>query len=329
MPRVSVIIPTHNRAGLIGRAVRSALTQTFSDLEVLVIDDASKDGTGETVLGISDPRVRYLRHETNRGVSVARNTALSAASGQFIAFLDDDDEWLPDKLRLQLDCIERARKSVGLVTTGFLVANSADSTTFEVIPSQRGWLFESLLRQGSFNHTSTIMARAECFERVGLFDDTFRYGEDFDMWLRIAREYEVDLVSTSLVRVCPQPNGLTQDYDAKVFGREAHLNKYCDFFEHNSHVFNERLQTLGTEYCFAGNTKQGRQVFYKAIARRPLAAKSYVSAALSLMGPDAVRSCYRFKDWCGRGETPVTTLRDTIASLYAKVAGRAEPAADR
>jgi glycosyltransferase involved in cell wall biosynthesis len=325
MPKVSVIIPTHNRADLIGRAVRSALTQTCSDVEVLVIDDCSKDGTGETVLAIRDPRVKYVRHETNRGVSAARNTALSLATGEFIAFLDDDDEWLPEKLRIQLDCMERARQSVGLMTTGYQVENADKRIAYEVLPNERGWMFERLLRQGHFNHTSTILVRAACFVRVGPFDVTFRYGEDFDMWLRIAKEYEVDFVSIPLVRVHPQVNGLTQNYEARVSGAEAHLHKYRAFFETNSHVFSDRLHKLGTDYCFAGNAKRGRQEFYRAIAQRPLAPKSYVSAALSLMGPHAVRSCYRFKDWCGGGESMTTMLRNTANSLFDTIQfGRAQ-----
>jgi glycosyltransferase involved in cell wall biosynthesis len=296
MPKVSVIVPTHNRVHLIERAVRSALNQTLSDLEVLVIDDASTDGTGEVIRGIGDPRVKYLRHDTNRGVSAARNTALGIAAGRFIAFLDDDDEWLPEKLRLQLDGLEKAGTGVGLITTGYQMRNAADGTTTDVIPRERGRLFESMLRRGFFSHTSTVLAKAECFEKIGLFDVGFRYGEDFDMWLRIAREYEVECVSTSLVRVQRH-----LDYDAIVSGREAHLEKYRDFFEANADVLSQRLRELGTDYCLAGQTKRGRRIFYRAIARCPLAPKSYLCAALSLLGPRTVRFCYRFKDWCATG----------------------------
>jgi glycosyltransferase involved in cell wall biosynthesis len=326
MPRVSVIIPTHNRAALVGRAAISALAQTFTDLEVLIVDDASSDGTGEAVLKIGDPRVRYVRHETNRGVSAARNTAIAGASGQFIAFLDDDDEWLPEKLGQQLDHFARARDSVGLITTGYQLHQVTARAPSEMMPSQRGWVFERLLRDGSFNHTSTVLARAECFDRVGRFDESVRYGEDFDMWLRIAREYEVDFVPALLVRVHPQANGLTQDYAAKVAGAEAHLDKYRGFFERNSRLFNERLRTLGTDYCFAGDTTRGRQAFYRAIAHRPLAAKSYACAALSLLGAATVRSCYRFKDRCSSRASTAAMLRDAAAAARARIhSGRAVP----
>jgi hypothetical protein len=213
-----------------------------------------------------------------------------------MAFLDDDDEWLPEKLRLQMECIGQARRTVGVVTTGYRVHSATSRIVEEVIPSQRGWMFESVLRRGCFDHTSTVLARAECFDRVGLFDVMLPYGEDLDMWLRIAMEYEMDFVGRPLVRVYAQANGLSNDYNLRTSGMEAHLQKFGHFFESNGNVFSERLKKLGTDYCFAGNTRRGRQLFYRAIAHRPLWAKTYLCAALSFMGPRAVRSCYRWKE---------------------------------
>lgn len=297
MPKVSVVIPTHNRADLLGRAVRSVLAQTFSDLEVLIADDASTHETGTMLRAIGDPRIRHLRHETNRGVSAARNTALTNATGEFIAFLDDDDEWLPEKLRIQLSRFEELDDSVGLVYSGYQERHGeTNRLSTEIIPTQRGRLFERLLRQGAFSHASAILVRARCFETVGLFDETIRYGEDFDMWLRLAKEYEFDFVPVSLVRRYVHADGLTQNYDAIISGNEALLKKYSEFFKGDPYALNQRLHNLGTYYCFAGNTRRGRQVFCGAIAHRPLALKSYVCVALSLMGSRAFRSCYAAKN---------------------------------
>ncbi len=296
MPKVSVVIPTHNRANLLGRAVRSVLAQTFSDLEVLIADDASTDETSAMLRAIGDPRIKHLRHDTNRGVSAARNTGLTNAAGEFIAFLDDDDEWLPEKLRIQLSRFEELGDSVGLVYSGFYeLKGETNRVVAEVIPTERGRIFESLLRQGTFSHASAILVRARCFETVGLFDETIRYGEDFDMWLRLAKKYEFDFVPVSLVRRYVHADGLTQNYDAIISGNEALLKKYREFFEGDSYVLNQRLHKLGTYYCFAGNTRRGRQAFCGAIAHRPLALKSYICVALSLMGSRAFRSCYAAK----------------------------------
>ena len=294
MPRVSVIIPTHNRATLVARAVRSALAQTYSDLEVLVVDDASTDDTREMLLRIGDARVRYLRHDTNRGVSAARNTALAHLSGELVAFLDDDDEWLPEKLRLQMELVDKVDGRVGLISCGHYDVDHATAQIRKVIlPDHRGWVLERLLRQGHYSHTSTVVARAECFARVGLFDRVYRYGEDYDMWLRIARDYQADFVREPLVRRYAQPTGLSQNLDAIVAAKEALLAKYRDFYETEPHIFSRRLQMLGVYYCFAGRMKEGRRSFRRAIGRRPLGVKSYLYAALSLTGPRAFRTSYR------------------------------------
>jgi glycosyltransferase involved in cell wall biosynthesis len=320
MARVSVVIPTYNRAHLLVRAVRSVLSQTFADLEVLIVDDASAGDVSEALMRIRDRRVRYWRHDINRGVAAARNAAMSHASGEYIAFLDDDDEWLPDKLMIQLDRLRRASPGLGLLGSGHYAVGSDRIGQF--VPRLRGRVFERLLTEGVFAHTSTIVARATCFESVGMFDESFPYGEDFDMWLRIARRYDVDFVPSLLVRQHAGTDGLSANYQAIVCGVEAHLGKYRDFFERNPAVFNARLQRLATSYCFAGDTKQGRHVLYRAMAQRPLALKNYAWAALALCGPQTFRSCYaarhalgfrivRLADACRRVvalETPTLNL---------------------
>lgn len=105
-PLVSAIIPTYNRANLIGRAIESAIAQSYSNLEIMVVDDASKDNTQEVINTIKDPRIRYIRHQTNCGGAAARNTGIDAATGEYVAFLDSDDFWLPNKLELQLSEIQ-------------------------------------------------------------------------------------------------------------------------------------------------------------------------------------------------------------------------------
>ena len=97
-PVVSVVIPTYNRACLLGRAIQCVLNQSFQDIEVIVVDDASQDNSADIVNSLDDSRIKYLRHEKNRGGSSARNTGIKAARGEYIAFLDDDDEWMPTKI---------------------------------------------------------------------------------------------------------------------------------------------------------------------------------------------------------------------------------------
>lgn len=115
---ISVILPTYNRAHLLIRALNSILIQTYQDFEILVIDDCSSDNTQCIIEEFKDDRIIYIRHENNRGVAAARNSGLAAAKGQYIAFLDSDDEWLPTKLQRQLESFQDATPDIGIIYTG-------------------------------------------------------------------------------------------------------------------------------------------------------------------------------------------------------------------
>src|SRR5262245_7125063 len=112
-PAVSIIIPTYNRTGFLRAAVASALAQTLHDFEIIVVDDASKDDTERVLRHFEDSRITLIRHEINRGVAAARNTGVENAKGKYFAFLDDDDEWLPNKLNRQFELLESSPKLVG------------------------------------------------------------------------------------------------------------------------------------------------------------------------------------------------------------------------
>src|ERR1700737_4457090 len=121
MPKVSVIIPTYNRAELLRSAIISVLTQIFQDFEVIVVDDASRDNTQNVVHSFNDRRIRYIRNGMNKGDAVARNVGITNSSCEYIAFLDDDDEWLPEKLEKQINLLENSSPNVGVVHTGHVI----------------------------------------------------------------------------------------------------------------------------------------------------------------------------------------------------------------
>ena len=118
-PKVSVIVPTHNRADLLPRAVDSVLAQTYGDYEMVIVDDCSSDNTQDVIAGFSDPRIRSFRHDRNRGQSAAINTGIAHARGEYIGFLDDDDEWLPTKLEGQVALLEASSPTWRWSTAGW------------------------------------------------------------------------------------------------------------------------------------------------------------------------------------------------------------------
>lgn len=198
-PAVSVIIPTYNRAHLLPRALRSVLEQTFTDFEVLVVDDGSTDDTRSVMDACHDPRVRYLPQRENRGVGAARNHGLRGSRGGLIAFLDSDDEWLPEKLARQVALFHERDDDVGLVCTG-VESVFGDGTRRIDVPSRRGTVYREMLQKNVIHGTSSVMIRRNVVANVGFFDETFPAIEDYDYWLRVTRFFRVDFLPDALIR---------------------------------------------------------------------------------------------------------------------------------
>jgi glycosyltransferase involved in cell wall biosynthesis len=167
MPKVSVLIPTHNRVDLLRGAITSVLRQSFQDFELIVIDDGSRDGTADAVAQIADKRIRLLRHPEPRGGSAARNTGVQNSTTEYVAFLDDDDEWYPEKLRLQVELLDRSPAEVGVIYCGWDEVDSGTGRTVVThLPSYRGDLLQRLLQSNPVGGTSTVLARRLFFEIV-------------------------------------------------------------------------------------------------------------------------------------------------------------------
>ena len=147
-PRVSVILPTYNRAQLIAQAIQSVLDQTYQDFELIIVDDGSKDETEEVVNSFDDERIRYARHEENKGANAARNTGIAMARGEYIAFQDSDDKWLPEKLERQMRIFLITSTDIGVVYTGCWRVEGTQKTYFPSpnIKQKEGNLHNQLLK---------------------------------------------------------------------------------------------------------------------------------------------------------------------------------------
>jgi glycosyltransferase involved in cell wall biosynthesis len=180
-PLVSVIIPAHNAAPFVAATLDSALAQTLDDLEIIVVDDGSTDGTAEVLTGYRD-RIRVL-HQEPSGPSSARNRGAEVARGEWLAFLDADDLWREEKLERQL---EIAGEDIDLVHTGTeIFGDSSSRDRYRSVVTDRGCLFESLLRR-NFVTTSSVILRTDRFRQLGGFEEDLRYCEDWDLWLRFS-----------------------------------------------------------------------------------------------------------------------------------------------
>jgi glycosyltransferase involved in cell wall biosynthesis len=290
MPKVSVIIPTHNRAAFLRAAVRSVLNQTFQDLEIIVVDDASEDETPGVIRSFPDSRIRYIRHETNRGQGVTRNDGISRASGKYIALLDDDDEWLPDKLEKQVRLLDASPSNVGLIYTGFYRVDGWTKRVLSTVrPEKRGKAFEELCVKNWMGTCSTVLIRRACFEKTGLFDEGLASAADYDMWLRISKEFEIDYIHEPLVQYKVHDNRISTNHESMIRGLEGLLKKHALYFELDSKNYSRRYSSLGVNYCFSGNTKKGRKALLRAIKLYPFDIRHYYNLCLSLLGADHFR----------------------------------------
>jgi len=288
MALVSVIIPTYNRAHLVGRAIQSVLAQTFTQFEILVIDDCSNDDTERVVSEISDDRITYIRHTENRGGSTARNTGVTASRGQFVAFLDSDDTWHPEKIAKQLDLFEKSGDEVGVIYTGFNINNSVGKTMDVHRPQARGNIFRQLLCANCVGTTSTVMIRRICIDKVGGFDETLPSCQDWDLWLRLARHFKYDFVPEPLVNYLEAPTAerITGNVSAMLEGHSSVLRKFnSDIATLSASELAAQQLNLGHIFANVGAIRISRQFLLQAIKVDPLHWKALAILIMTAFGP--------------------------------------------
>lgn len=207
---LSVIIPVYNRAGCIARALDSVLAQTRPADEIIVVDDGSNDQTVQ-ILERYLPRIKVIRQE-NRGVSAARNTGIRAAGGAWIAFLDSDDEWLPQKLELAEDYI-RTHPDCSIFQTEEIWMRKGRRVNPKYKHKKRGgFIFKESLPLCIVS-PSAVVIKKQLFDTVGLFDERLPVCEDYDLWLRISRNYPVGLDSKiGILKYGGHPDQLSQKF---------------------------------------------------------------------------------------------------------------------
>lgn len=225
IPVVSVVIPTYNRAHLVSRAIRSALAQDYPALEVIVVDDGSTDNTHE-VLSRFDS-IRSIRFEINRGGAIARNAGIEAANGQFVAFLDSDDEWLPEKTRRQMDLLLGSH-GTGAVYCRHFAHDDASGTRVETFPTLYRDSIREALFSGECPHTvSLFLVRREALMDAGGFDPSLAGFQDTDLWIRLSERWDFDAVDEALVVVHSHSGvRVTTDPQARERALDAFFDKW-------------------------------------------------------------------------------------------------------
>jgi glycosyltransferase involved in cell wall biosynthesis len=289
-PQVSVIIPTRNRTELLRDAIISVLEQTYQDFEIIVVDDASvDDGSERVVSSFGDHRIRYYRHNRARGGSAARNTGILNSTGDFLAFLDDDDVWLPEKLSRQMEILLASMPDVGAVYTGRMtVERTSGKVLDQHRPVKRGNMVQDLLLENCIGGASAIVLKRKCLEQVGMFDETLPCSQDYDLWLRVASAFSIECIGEPLFKYHIHQSQITTDLEALDKGLQLIVTKYRAFGVSRKY-FSERYLELGIKRCLTRDIGRGRTAFMRALRLCPIQLRGYFNLCLTFTGPDNFR----------------------------------------
>lgn len=221
--KVSVVIPTYNRSELLKKAVHSLQHQHHQNLEIIIVDDCSTDDTEAVVKGMRDPRIKYIRHPINKGGSEARNTGIKHATGNYVGFLDSDDQWLPDKLQKQL-AIFNGNPEVGAVYTGVRLVNDSQIIK-EIVPRYRGDILPMLIESNCIDTTSSVLVKTELLHEINGFESALPSCQDWDLYLRLSQITNFDFVKDSMVLFFQHSGDRISTNNAAVLSGQVYIFK--------------------------------------------------------------------------------------------------------
>ena len=302
-PLVSVVIPVYNSEEFLSQAIDSVLAQRYQPIEVIAVDDGSTDNSPSILRGYSK-KIKFFR-QPNSGSAVARNKGINESSGKFIAFLDADDVWHPDKTRIQIShLMEHPQVSVvyaDLLKTADSRGQEIDRFLMQSIesavninPAGSGWLYTDLIRE-SGPHTSSVIIRRSLVDKVGLFDMQFRKGQDYDYWIRASRETEFHQLTPKLSVYRIHKEGITGKPSPENFGAiviESALERFGRTGPDGSKLsvveVRRRLSELWFQFAYLHETKGdlaiAKDAFLRSLYYQPWRARAiakYIHCAIT------------------------------------------------
>jgi glycosyltransferase involved in cell wall biosynthesis len=271
-PRLSVILPTHNRENLVSRAVDSVLAQSFLDFELILVDDCSTDGTRRVLDQYRDlPKVRLVFSDTNLGASGARNLGISKANGALIAFQDSDDYWMPHKLRLQVGALD-ASPECGICYCGSLYYSDKNCYYIPERGFERldGDMAKEILR-GNTTSTQTFVIRKDILDRVGIFDSRLDPVEDWDLMIRVAQITQFRFIPEPLVIIYGTPGSISSFRANNAESRGRIVEKHRGLFRKNRAMLARQHYILGRIWQNLGVSGRALSEFRRSFSEAPQA----------------------------------------------------------
>lgn len=258
-PLISIIMPTFNRVNFLKKAIKSIQKQTYDNFELIVVDDASTDNTENLISSLRDNRLIYVKNPKNMGGAASRNVGIHLAKGEYIGFLDDDDEWLPSKLEKQVSFFNE-HPEVDIVYTGFLVRDiNVWNIIGQIVPKMRGMIREELLMDNCIGTTSTLLVKRGALLRTNLFDETLPSCQDWDLWISLSKFCYFDYLAEPLVIYSVHGDRISNNIEAVLEGRKKIFAKYKEEIEKNKNILARHYLKIGSAYCQLGNMNKGRK----------------------------------------------------------------------
>jgi glycosyltransferase involved in cell wall biosynthesis len=263
---VSIIIPTYNRGYLVSRALESALDQTYQNTEIIIVDDCSTDNTEAIVKNFPDPRIQYIRHSQNKGASAARNTGIKIALGDFIAFLDSDDEYLPEKIEKSMAIFKNAPENIGMVCSNYYwIVNQEKRLALSE------YSLEDARKKWEFPAAGCSIVRKKVFSRIGFFDEELEASNDKDFAIRLCQKFSFYYLEEPLVTVHITQGSLSHsdDIERRIRVRKKFLEKRYQDSPQSRSLFARYFYYSGRDFLLLGQIRKARGYFLKAFIYHP------------------------------------------------------------
>lgn len=292
-PAVSVVIPSYNRVRQLPRAIESVLRQTFADLELIVVDDGSSDGTLDYLAAIADPRLRVIRHERNQGACAARNTGIRAARAELVAFQDSDDEWLVTKLARQVEALAAADPAeYGAIYCGKLTYGESGRSDwgprrafYAPGPGSaqvEGDILLQLLRTPMIS-TQTLLVRKPLLEAIGGFDEESRIGQDWDLSVRLARITKFLFIDEPLGICFIESDSITRGKRNMIDAYRRMLDKQIDMIAAHPRLHADYLLHIARMQQRYGQYRESLPNALAALRIQPFYPRGWRAMALALL----------------------------------------------
>lgn len=279
---VSVIIPTYNREKTIQSSIESVLSQTYKDIEVIIVDDCSVDNTEDIVKGISDKRVIYIKQEKNGGACAARNKGISVAKGEYIAFQDSDDIWKENKLEIQLENMKKNNSDLD-----FCMANIIDGkSNIRTIPTKEDLIrikkkdFIYALCKNNFMSTQNLLLKKECLKDIK-FDESLPRLQDYDLMLNLISRCKVSFTQYKLVNIYVQDDSISKSNEKLINACNIILNKKYNLGK-NQNILNSNLLTILGDVYRGKNNKES-YIYYEKALKNSFNLKVFIKKIISFI----------------------------------------------